>query len=62
MNLPDSVCCGTIHIRYGPERTEERPLYSGKFKTSRRVFHIRGRDRFWHWLDQTDKLAEGYGP
>ncbi len=28
-------------------------------KRSQMVFHLRGKERFWHWRDQTHNLREG---
>lgn len=53
-------CCGTTHLTYGPMRTEIRGQ-PPRLRTSRKVYHKRGLERFVHWEDQTDNLAEGYG-
>lgn len=55
-------CCGTDRTWFGPLQTAERPTHSGQLKRGRKVFHRRGdKELFWHWFDQTKKLAEGYG-
>jgi len=28
---------------------------------SQKVMHFDGQDVYWHWRDQVDRLAEGYG-
>ncbi len=35
-------CCGTDRTWFGGLQKQERPTFSGQFKVSRRVFHIRG--------------------
>ena len=52
------VCCGTTDLRYD---TLKREFRTGEWKESRKVYHVRGTDRFWHWEDQIDRLAPGYG-
>ena len=56
--MSSQLCCGTTRISYGPLRREERgPPGARRWKTSRKVYHVRGVDRFWHWEDQTDHLV-----
>ena len=55
-----SNCCGTIQVRLGPiqELLRGRPPVRQR---RRKVYHVRGEERFWHWYDQRKNLADGYG-
>ncbi len=53
-------CCSTEQTWLGPIERVHRGRRK-MLKTSRKVFHVRGVERFWHWKDQTSKLAAGYG-
>lgn len=54
-------CCGTTVTWFGP--LQELPRGNPpRMRRGKKLFHHRGDDEyFWHWFDQTKKLAEGYG-
>lgn len=58
--MKPTKCCGTTHLGFGPMRQLRRGM-PPRWRTSFKIYHSIGLQRFWHWADQTDNLAEGYG-
>jgi hypothetical protein len=50
-------CCGADRTWFGP--TVERHV-KGRWRTSKRVYHQRGEEFFWHWQDQRLRLHKDY--
>ena len=60
MSKQPGRCCGTDNTWFGPMKVEWRGMPKVK-KAGRRVYHVDGEKRWWHWYDQRRKMAAGYG-
>lgn len=64
-------CCGADVTKESSVSVEVRGKWNGLMGKeskvlwgrirAKRIFHRRGEEYFWHWSDQVDDLAEGYG-